>query len=133
MPVGRSLHSRGEPGAEGASADHGPLRGPFAVASRPVPKCHGPSGPIHGLPVHLNNDAMRRSSFQLSIGGLLALVACVAVNIWLFRIGVLWGILGLNVTKHVAIAYLCEVLGVDRPAQDLPAGPSSPPPASRSS
>jgi len=66
---------------------------------------------------------MERSSFQLSIAALLGLVACIALNIWLFRLGVLWGILGLNVTKHVAIAYLCQVLGVDRPAQPLPAGP----------
>ncbi len=45
---------------------------------------------------------------------MLGLVACIALNFWLFRVGVFWGILGLNVTKHVAIAYLCEVLGVDR-------------------
>jgi len=45
---------------------------------------------------------------------MLGLVACIALNFWLFRLGVFWGILGLNVTKHVAIAYLCEVLGVDR-------------------
>jgi hypothetical protein len=76
---------------------------------------------------------MERSSFQLSIAALLGLVACIALNIWLFRLGVLWGILGLNVTKHVAIAYLCQVLGVDRPARPLPAVPSSqpaPPPPS---
>jgi hypothetical protein len=45
---------------------------------------------------------------------MLGLVACVAVNIWLFRLGAFWGIVGLNVTKHVAIAHLCHVLGVDR-------------------
>jgi hypothetical protein len=67
---------------------------------------------------------MERPSFQLSIAALLGLVACIALNIWLFRLGVLWGILGLNVTKHVAIAYLCQVLGVDRPAQPLPSRPS---------
>ena len=49
------------------------------------------------------------------------LVACIALNFWLFRLGVFWGILGLNVTKHVLIAYLCEVMGVDRRR------PSSPP------
>jgi hypothetical protein len=27
---------------------------------------------------------------------------------------VFWGILGLNVTKHVVTAYLCQVLGIDR-------------------
>ncbi len=53
---------------------------------------------------------------------MLRLVACIAVNIWLFRVGVFWGILGLNVTKHVAIAYLCGVLGVDRrrPQESVP-------------
>jgi hypothetical protein len=70
---------------------------------------------------------MERSGFQLSIAASLGLVACVALNIWLFRLGVLWGILGLNITKHVAIAYLCQVLGVDRPARPLPAGPPSAP------
>ena len=35
-----------------------------------------------------------------------------AVNFWLFRLGRFWGIVGLNVTKHVAIAYLCQALGV---------------------
>ena len=74
---------------------------------------------------------MERSNFQLSIAALLGLVACIAFNFWLFRVGVLWGILGLNVTKHVAIAYLCQVLGVDRQTQSLPAhspSGSSPPP-----
>jgi hypothetical protein len=51
---------------------------------------------------------------QMSVAGMLGLVACIALNLWLFRLGVFWGILGLNVTKHVAIAYLCEILGVDR-------------------
>ena len=45
---------------------------------------------------------------------MLGLVACIALNFWLFRLGAFWGIVGLNVTKHVAIAYLCQVLGVDR-------------------
>ena len=45
---------------------------------------------------------------------MLRLVACIALNFWLFRLGVFWGILGLNVTKHVLIAYLCGALGVDR-------------------
>jgi hypothetical protein len=57
---------------------------------------------------------MERSSLQLSIAGLLGLVACIALNFWLFRLGALWGILGLNITKHVAIACLCQNLGVDR-------------------
>jgi hypothetical protein len=50
----------------------------------------------------------------MTVGAMLGVVACIAVNFWLFRLGVLWGILGLNVTKHVVIAYLCQVLGVDR-------------------
>jgi hypothetical protein len=45
---------------------------------------------------------------------MLGLVACIALNFWLFRLGAFWGIVGLNLTKHVAIAYLCQVLGVDR-------------------
>jgi hypothetical protein len=68
---------------------------------------------------------MERPTFQMSLAALLGLVACVAVNFWLFRLGVLWGILGLNVTKHVAIAYLCQTLGVDRPVTTAPAHPQS--------
>jgi hypothetical protein len=62
---------------------------------------------------------MERPTFQMTVAAMLGLVACVALNFWLFRLGALWGIVGLNVTKHVAIAYLCQVLGVDRrrPAQ----------------
>jgi hypothetical protein len=50
----------------------------------------------------------------MTVASMLGLVACIAVNFWLFRVGVFWGILGLNVTKHVAIAYLCQIVGVDR-------------------
>ena len=57
---------------------------------------------------------MERPDLQMTVATMLGLVACIAVNFWLFRLGVFWGILGLNVTKHVAIAYLCQVLGVDR-------------------
>jgi hypothetical protein len=62
---------------------------------------------------------MERPTLQMTLATMLGLVACVAINFWLFRLGVFWGIVGLNVTKHVAIAYLCQVLGVDRrrPAQ----------------
>ena len=56
---------------------------------------------------------MDRHRIQLSVGSLLVLVACIALNIWLFRIGPLLGILGLNVSKHVLIAWLCQSLGVD--------------------
>ncbi|WP_406700261.1 hypothetical protein V5E97_15690 [Singulisphaera sp. Ch08] len=69
---------------------------------------------------------MERPSFQLSVAGLLALVACIALNIWLFRLGPLWGIIGLNISKHVIVAFLCQILGVDKPqAQDH--SPSSAP------
>jgi len=54
---------------------------------------------------------MERSPFRLTVAMLLGLIACIAINFWLFRLGVLWGILGLNVSKHFAVAYLCEVLG----------------------
>lgn len=43
-------------------------------------------------------------------------VAVCAVQFWLFRLGVLWGLLGLMVTKHVVIAWLCQVVGLDRRA-----------------
>jgi hypothetical protein len=71
---------------------------------------------------------MERPLLQISVATMLRLVACIAVNIWLFRVGVFWGILGLNVTKHVMIAYLCGALGVDRrhatPAAAAPASAS---------
>lgn len=57
---------------------------------------------------------MERPGLQLSVATMLLLVACVAFNLWLFRLGPLLGIIGLNVTKHVVIAWLCQVLGVDR-------------------
>ena len=65
-------------------------------------------------PLGAHNGGMERSGFQLSVAGLLGLVACIALNIWLFRFGALWGIIGLNISKHVLIAYLCQVLGVDK-------------------
>jgi hypothetical protein len=70
---------------------------------------------------------MEKASFQMSVAAMLGLVACIAFNCWLFRIGPFWGIVGLNLTKHVAIAYLCQVLGVDRRRAEktpriLPAG-----------
>lgn len=64
---------------------------------------------------------------QLSVGGMLGLVAGMAVCVWLFRFGVLWGMVGLSIAKHVVVAYLCQVLGVDRkdaaPARGVP-GPA---------
>lgn len=66
---------------------------------------------------------MDQSKFQLRVSSLLGLVACIAVNLWLFRLGALWGILGLNVTKHVVIAVLCQAIGVDR---EVPGPPPEP-------
>ena len=57
---------------------------------------------------------MRRRGLQLSVAGLLGLVACSAVNVWLFRFGTLSGLAGLYVSKHLVIAYLCQVIGVDK-------------------
>lgn len=56
----------------------------------------------------------------MTVKMMLGLVAGIAINFWLFRLGVLWGILGLNVSKHLLIAYLCQVLGVDRYSPDPP-------------
>lgn len=58
---------------------------------------------------------MERPTFQMTVGAMIGVVGGVALNIWLFRVGVLWGILGLNVTKHVLIACLCQAIGLDRP------------------
>jgi len=56
---------------------------------------------------------------QISVTMMLALVACVAVNLWLFRVGWLWGVIALNVTKHVVIAALCQAVGVNkRPTEE---------------
>ena len=64
---------------------------------------------------------MERHRFQLSVGSLLVLVACIALNFWLFRLGPLLGILGLNVSKHVLIAWLCQTVGVDKREGSHPA------------
>jgi hypothetical protein len=58
--------------------------------------------------------ARDRPRFQLSVASLLTLVACAAVNLWLFRLGPLLGLVGLNISKHVVIACLCQRMGVDR-------------------
>jgi len=57
---------------------------------------------------------MERPLLQMSVATMLGLVACIAINFWLFRVGIFWGIVGLNVTKHVMIAYLCGAVGLDR-------------------
>ncbi len=69
---------------------------------------------LFGPPARAHNSTMERPSLQLSVTSLLGLVACVALNIWLFRLGPLLGILGLNISKHVIIAYVCKVVGVDK-------------------
>jgi hypothetical protein len=50
----------------------------------------------------------------MTLAAMLGVIACIELNFWLFRLGVFWGIPGLNVTKHVVTAYLCQVLGVGR-------------------
>jgi hypothetical protein len=60
---------------------------------------------------------MQRLPFQLSVSALLLVVVGVALNLWLFQFGTLAGLFGLSLTKHLAIAWLCQVLGVDRRAQ----------------
>ena len=63
----------------------------------------------------------------------MGLIAGIAVNLWLFRLGVFWGIVGLSISKHVLIAYLCEAVGVDRNARKparalaIPVAPQSVP------
>lgn len=57
---------------------------------------------------------MERNRLQMSVAGLLGLIAALALNFWLFRLSVLAGIIGLNVSKHLLIAYLCQVIGVNR-------------------
>ncbi len=56
----------------------------------------------------------RSSPLQVSLAAMLGMVACIAVNFWLFRVGWLYGLIGLNVTKHVGVAVLCQLLGVNR-------------------
>ncbi len=73
---------------------------------------------------------MERRGITFSVASLLGLVACVAVNLWCFRVHVLLGLVAINITKHVVIAQLCHALGVNRrtasAAPALPAPPSAP-------
>ncbi len=68
---------------------------------------------------------MERPTAQISVAMMLGLIAGIAINFWLFRLGVFWGILGLNISKHLLIAYLCQILGVDRSSSDAPTSPPS--------
>ncbi|RUL86492.1 hypothetical protein [Tautonia sociabilis] len=70
---------------------------------------------------------MQRLPIQLSVSALLIAVAGVALNVWLFRFGPLAGLLGLSLTKHLAIAWLCQTMGVDRRPEAAP--PNGPVPA----
>lgn len=51
---------------------------------------------------------------QISLTMMLALVACIAVNLWLFRVSIICGLVAINVTKHVVIAALCQAVGLNR-------------------
>jgi hypothetical protein len=59
---------------------------------------------------------------------MLGLVACAAVNVWLFRVSFLYGLIGLNVTKHVGVAALCRALGVNRRGDEGTRGSALPEP-----
>jgi hypothetical protein len=69
---------------------------------------------------------MERRGITFSVASLLGLVACVAVNLWCFRVHVILGIVALNITKHVVIAQLCQAVGVNRRTASTPA-PALPP------
>jgi hypothetical protein len=73
---------------------------------------------------------MERRGLTFSVASLLGLVACVALNLWCFRVHVLLGLVAINITKHVVIAQLCQALGVNRRTSAshlaLPAPPPTP-------
>jgi hypothetical protein len=73
-----------------------------------------------------HNGIMARTGLQISVAAMLGLVACAAVNVWLFRVGFLYGLVGLNITKHVGVAVLCQAMGVNR--RDARVHPPSAPP-----
>lgn len=58
---------------------------------------------------------MKRSGRWNNVVGLLGLAACALAGVWLFRFGILVGLIGLNVAKHVGVAVLCQVIGVGKP------------------
>lgn len=59
-------------------------------------------------------SGMNASPRWNAVVGPLALGATVAFNVWLFRLGFFYGLIGLNLTKHVAVAVLCRAIGVPR-------------------
>jgi hypothetical protein len=71
---------------------------------------------------------MRRPGVQFSVAAMLGLIACIALNIWLFRLGFLAGVIGLNITKHVGVAVLCQALGVNGKRPRSPSCPTVPKP-----
>ncbi len=71
---------------------------------------------------------MRRAERWNNVVGLLGLAVCVLVNVWLFRFGILVGLIALNITKHVGVAVLCQIIGVGKPK---PAPTSCPTPTFR--
>ena len=50
---------------------------------------------------------MGRGRFQFGLRALMIGVAIVAVDCWLFTVGPLAAIVGMVVSKHVLVAYLC--------------------------
>lgn len=65
------------------------------------------------MPV-VHNGTMKsaeRRHLGLSVVGLLA---CALFNVYVFRFGVLYGLVGLNLTKHVGVAVLCQAIGVHK-------------------
>ncbi len=71
---------------------------------------------------------MERRGITFSVASLLGLVACVAINLWCFRVHVMLGVAVLYISKHVVIAQLCMALGVNRRTAS-PAAPALPPTA----
>jgi hypothetical protein len=57
---------------------------------------------------------MQTRGLQMSLATLLMVVACVALNLWFFRIHLVLGLISLNISKHVLVAGLCRALGVNR-------------------
>ena len=66
---------------------------------------------------------MERRGLTFSVASMLGLVACVAVNLWCFRVHVILGLVAINITKHVVIAQLCQAVGVNRRTATSPGGP----------
>lgn len=105
------------------------------VRHRP-PVAKGRAGPLADRPGAEHNGGMMRSDRTHLAVGMLGLAACMAANVWVFRYGILAGLVGLNLTKHVGVAVLCQAVGVNKgpprparrrtlphPAHRPPAGP----------